>query len=94
MSPRVQAATSEDLQLQRLRTQTPKASRPEALHAPRRLHVGLGVDGLVEVEMSVHSPAERMDQVVGVLHAESAQQDPALIRRLISVGVAQMQDLR
>src|SRR6185437_2962609 len=54
--------------------------------AVRRLDVAVNVHRLIEVEIAVRAPAERVDDVVGVLGAEAGEQVSFLVGFLAGLG--------
>ena len=60
--------------------------------APRRLDVRVDVDRLVEVEPTVHAPVEPVDDVVGVLGAEAAEDDAAFGEQAVRARLGQVQE--
>ena len=62
-----------------------------AHEAPRGLEVRVDVDRLVEVQSAIDAPVEGVDDVVGVLRAEAAQDDAASGEKSVSVGVGEVQ---
>jgi hypothetical protein len=71
VAPRVDEALHVDLGPARLGTVVPHAAAKKSPHAVGRLEVGVDVDRLVHPEHALGSPAEGMDEVVGVLGAEA-----------------------
>ena len=69
--PGIDQPAGEDFQLERFGAELPDAAGREPAHAPGRFEMAVDVDRLVEVEQSVGTPAEGVQQVVGVFGAES-----------------------
>src|SRR6476620_5940860 len=59
----------------------------------RGLDVGMDVNALVEIEEAVLSPAEGVDDVVGVLGAEAGEDDAGRVGLAVAVGVGEVEDL-
>ena len=79
MTPGVHEALGEHVKLHRLGTEPPDTAAVEALHAVRGFQVGVNVDRLVHVQTPLRSPAERVEDVVGVLGAETGEHDLGLV---------------
>src|SRR5262245_4196592 len=73
VSPGIDEAAAEHLQLPRFGPELPDPSAAEPPHAPRRFDVAVYVYGLVEVQASIIAPAQRVQDVMRVLGAESRQ---------------------
>src|SRR5207302_4584339 len=70
MPPGIDQATQKDFQLHRLRSELPNAAAAEPAHAVRRFNVAMDVRGLIEIEHPIRTPAQRVDDVVGILRTE------------------------
>ena len=69
----------------------PDAAAPPVPGTERGLDVGLDVETLVEIEIAVRPPAERVERVMRILRAEAGEQDATLIRLAGPLRVLQMQ---
>src|SRR2546430_17682753 len=94
MSPRIAKSAKEDAQLQRGRAQMPDTAAVKALDPVRGFKVAMDVNGLVEIELPIRSPAERMHHVVGVFSAEAREHDALLICLPVAIGIFEMQQFR
>ena len=63
-----------------------------AHEAPRRLEVRVDVDRLVEVEPAIDAPMERMDDVVGVFGAETAEDDATFRQHAVGVRLREVEE--
>ena len=61
--------------------------------APRCLDVRVDVDRLVEVEPAVDAPVQAVDDVVGVLGAEAAEDDPTFGEQAVRARLGQVEQL-
>ena len=93
MAPAVDEALHRHAEFHRVRAQRERAAAVQPHHAVRRLGVRVDVNGLVHVELPVRSPAQRVQDVMRVLGAESAQHHAPLIRDAVAVGVLEVQQL-
>ena len=94
MSPGVDPATGEDIQVERLRRKPPDAARIEPPDAVGRLHMAVDIDGLVEVEPGIGAIAKRVDDVVGVFRAKAGEHDPPRVGLSVTIGVGEVEKLR
>src|SRR5207244_8499196 len=94
VSPGIAKPTEKDAQLQRGRAQMPDAAAVEPLDAMRCLEVTVDVNGLVEIELAIGTPTQRMHHVVGVLGAKAGKDNALLIRFAVAIGVLEMKQLR
>src|SRR5437870_8112843 len=62
MAPGITTAAGEHLEPVRVRVESPDARAVQARDAMRRLDVAVGVDGLIHVNMSVVTPAQRSEE--------------------------------
>ena len=91
--PRIAEAAQENLSFERLGSQSPHAAALEAQHIVRRLHVRPDVNRLVEVQPPIEAPAQRVQNVVRVLGAETGHHHAGLVGLAIAVGIPQMKQL-
>ena len=75
MSPCIHEPSHEDAQFERFRAKLPDAASVQSTHAPGSFDVTVNVDRLIEVQKSVITPAERMQNVVSVFCAKAGQHD-------------------
>ena len=66
-------------------------ARVGAHQSPWGFDVRVDVNGLLEIEATVHAPMQAMDDVVSVFGAESAQHDAALAEQSIGSGFAEVE---
>src|SRR5690606_31087013 len=71
--PRIHHPAGEHLEAARSRLHPPDAAAVETPHPPGRLDIAVRVDALVDVERAIGTPAERVDEMMGVGAAESAK---------------------
>ena len=64
-----------------------------AHEAPRSLEVRVNVDRLVEIETSIDTPMQRVDDVVGVFGAEAAQYDATIGEYAVGVCIREVEEL-
>ncbi len=93
MPPGVPEPADEDVELHRLGPELPDPPAPQPADAVRRLDVAMDVDRLVEVQVPVVSPPERVEDVVRVLGAEPGEDDAAAVGLAVAVGVAEVEQL-
>ena len=93
VAPGIDPAAVANLQLLVARVEAEDAAGGEAGDAVGRLGVGAGVNGLGEIEAAVGAPARAVDVVVGVLGAEAAEDDAALIGLAVAIGIAEVEEL-
>src|SRR5207253_1860479 len=87
VSPMVDQAAGEDLELLGLGAVGPGAAGREAARTPWGLDVRVNVNALIEIEYSVLPPAESVDDVVRILGAETGEDDARGIGFAVAVGV-------
>ena len=84
----------EDFETSRLRPEMPHAPTEQAPHPVGSFDMAVNVDRLVEPEHPLGTEAEGMNEMVGVLGAESAQHNLPQIGPTIAVGVLEEENLR
>ncbi len=77
---------------QRARIEPPDAGLVELHDAEGGLDAGVGMQSLAEPEFAARRPGERIDILVVVAGAESAQDDLALVGTPVAVGVAEEEE--
>ncbi len=92
--PRIDESFAENFQPVRGRSITPNAAAVQVTCAVRCLHVAVNVNRLVEVQTTIGSKTQRVDQVMRVLGAKPAQHDPPLVRPSIAIAVFQVEQSR
>ncbi len=88
--PRVDESRRKDAELLRARVVLPKPAGHQPLYPVRRFDVAVDVDRLSKEHRPARRPAEGVDDVVRVLGAKSAQNDLALVRFPVAVGVLEV----
>ena len=86
-APGIDQPLADDLRPPRLRPEFPNAATHQTPHPMRRLHVRVDVNRLQKIEHPLRAPAHRVQQVVSVLRAKTAQKDRALVCLQIAVCV-------
>src|SRR5260370_40547775 len=71
-------AAGESVHLLGLGPILPDAPARQSADSKRRFDSAVDVDGLIEVQHAVRTPAQGVDQVMGVLRAKAGQDDAAL----------------
>ena len=91
MSPGVDPTSRKNVQLHRLGTKPPDAAGIQSSDAERCLNVTVDINRLVHIELAIHAPAKRVEDMMCVFRSEAAQHDARLIRLAVSISVAQVQ---
>ena len=94
VSPRVPHAAGQHIQLLRGGLELPDAALSESAHAPGRFDVAIYIDGLVQIKETVGAPQKTVDNMVGVVRAESRKHHTPAVGPPVAVRVAQVQDFR
>ena len=93
VAPRIAEAAEVNLELVRARSKRPDAAAVEAAHAGRSLDMAVDVNRLVHVDLPIHTPLERMQQMMRILRAERRKRGDALVSKAVVVGILEMQEL-
>ena len=91
VTPSVDPATSENIEFHRFWTEPPDSPGIQSANAEGGLDMAVNVDRLIHVELAIHPPAKRVQDVVGVFGTEPAQHNPRLIGFAVAVGILEMQ---
>ncbi len=75
------------MQLERLRTQSPRTVLIESADSPGCFHAGEGVQALAKQQFAARAPGEGVDILVGIPGPEPGQHDAMRIGLVIAVGV-------
>lgn len=87
MSPGIDESACEDFELTCFGAEVPDASAVESTDAVGSFDVAVDVDRLIEVEESFGSPAESVEDVMGVFGSESGKDDFASVALAVAIGV-------
>ena len=79
VTPSVDPAPSENIEFHRFWTEPPDSPGIQSANAEGGLDMAVNVDRLIHVELAIHPPAKRVQDVVGVFGTEPAQHNPRLI---------------
>src|SRR5262249_28589462 len=93
MAPRIATASAENLETPAIRVEPPDAATVEPHHTVRGLDVRMSIDRLVHIDVTVVSPAQCMQIVMGVFRAEAGEDNRPLVGFPVAIGVYEMQQL-
>ena len=93
MPPGIDPAAGEDSQIEGRGAESPHPATIQTVDAGGRLDMAVDVDRLVEIEPRVDAPAERVDEMVGVLGAEAGEHGAPRVGPVVAVGVGEVEHL-
>ena len=87
MAPRIDLAHREDFEPSANRLILPDAATHQTPNTEGCFHVTVNIDALVHVQVSIRSALDGVQNMVGVLGAEAAEQDFTAVRLAVTVSI-------